>query len=219
MTNVGTVSGAGEGSSGARKDARSALALAGQAERAQAAAKRTSIEQRALRKARAQTLERWHHKNAGTPETHEAHRRQRPGAIARLHASGYLDDDEKAYAEQIAAIVARIMADVTVRTASLETRIDGSRHGDAFFEALGAVWNEMAYSRWRTAIGPADAKLVLDIIVRDVGVARAAALHGMHVRRARRMLTDALALWAQTHRRVRDEVTPADLAAAHAGLV
>lgn len=219
MTNVGTVSGAGEGSSGARKDARSALALAGQAERAQAAAKRTAIEQRALRKARAQTLERWHHKNAGTPETHEAHRRQRPGAIVRLHASGYLDDDELAYAEQIAAIVAKIMADVTVRTASLETRIDGSRHGDAFFEALGAVWNEMAYSRWRTAIGPADAKLVLDIIVRDVGVARAAATHGMHVRRARRMLTDALALWAQMHRRVRDEVTPADLAAAHAGLV
>lgn len=219
MTNVGTAGTAGKDSASGRKEARSALALAAQAERAQLAAKRTAIEQRVLRKARAQTLERWHHKNAGTPETHEAHRRQRPGAIARLHASGYLDDDELAYAEQIAAIVARIMADVTVRTASLETRIDGSRHGDAFFEALGAVWNEMAYSRWRTAIGPADAKLVLDIIVRDVGVARAAALHGMHVRRARRMLTDALSLWAQMHRRVRDEVTPADLAAAHAGLL
>ncbi|MBG6116771.1 hypothetical protein IWY39_000575 [Sphingobium sp. JAI105] len=212
MTKLGTASGAVD-------SVRSALALAVQAERAQVAAKRTAIEQRALRKARAQTLERWHHKNAGTPETHEAHRRQRPGAIVRLHASGYLDDDELAYAEQIAAIAYRIMADVTVRTASLETRIDGSRHGDAFFEALGAVWNEMAYSRWRTAIGPANAKLVLDIIVRDVGVARAAVLHGVHVRRARRMLTDALALWAQTHRTVRDEVTPADLAAAHVGLI
>lgn len=215
---AGTETGAGNNDI-ARKCVRSTLALAAQAEQAQIAAKRIAIEQRALRKARAQTLERWHHKNAGTPETHEAHRRQRPGAIVRLHASGYLDDDELAYAEQIATIAHRIMADVTVRTASLETRIDGSRHGDAFFEALGAVWNEMAYSRWRTAIGPGNAKLVLDIIVRDVGVARAAALHGMHVRRARRMLTDALSLWAQTHRRVRDEVTPADLAAAHAGLI
>lgn len=213
------MAGAGTDDGGARKEARSAAALEASVERARLAAKKIAAEQRALRKNRAQTLARWHHKNAGTAETHEAHRRQRPGAIARLHASGYLDDDELAYAQQIAAIVAKLAADVTVRTASLETRIDGSRHGDAFFEALGAVWNEMTYSRWRAAIGPVAAKLVLDIIVRDVGIARAAARHGMHVRRARRMLTDALMLWAQMHRRVRDEVTPADLAAAHAGLL
>jgi hypothetical protein len=110
------------------------------------------------------------------------------------------------------------MADALVRTASMETRVDTSRHGDTFFEALGSVWNEMAYSRWRAALG-AQAGLVLDIVVHDVGLARAAGSHGMHARRARRLLTDALALWARVHRQVRDEVTPADLLAAQAGLL
>jgi hypothetical protein len=197
---------------------RSEAAIAVGAERARDAAKQTAAQQRALRKARAELLDRWRHKNAGTAETHEAHRRRRPGAIARLHASGHLDDDELAWAEEIAAIAMQIMADATVRTCSLETRVDTCRHGDAFFEALGAVWNEMAYSRWRVQIGP-HAAVVLDIIVHDVGVARAAADRGMHVRRARKLLVEALHLWMRIHAVVRKEVTPADLAAAHAGIL
>ncbi|WP_328277719.1 hypothetical protein [Sphingobium sp.] len=185
---------------------------------ARVTAKATDREQRALRKARAELLDRWHHKNAGTPETHEANRQRRPGAIARLHASGYLTDDEKAWAEHIQAAAEQIMKGVATRTCSLETRVDASRHGDAFFEALGAVWREMAYSRWRTAVGPS-AALVLDIVVHDVGLARAAGTHRMHVRRARRTLTDALHLWARIHGAVRKEVTAADLVAAHAGLL
>lgn len=113
----------------------------------------------------------------------------------------------------------RIAADVTVRTANLEGRVDKSRHGDAFFEALGAVWREMTYSRWRAQLKGAEAGVLLDIVVRDIGVASAAAAHGMHVRRAKRLLTEALASWAAIHRRVRDEVSAADLAAAHAGIL
>ena len=177
-----------------------------------------AAEERAFITGRAELLTRWGHKNAGTAETHEAHSRSRAGAIARLHASGYLNDDELAWAQEIAAAAARIMADALVRTASLETRVDGSRRGDAFFEALGSVWSEMAYSRWRAALGP-KAALVLDIVVHDVGLARAAGEHGMHARRARRLLSDALALWARVHRDVREDVTPADLLAAQAGLL
>ncbi|MFB0875477.1 MULTISPECIES: hypothetical protein [unclassified Sphingobium] len=176
-----------------------------------------AIEERRLRKARAELIDRWRHKNAGTPETHEANRQRRPGAIARLHASGHLTDDEMAWAEHIAVAAEQIMAGVATRTCSLETRVDMSRHGDAFFEALGAVWREMAYSRWRSAMGPS-AALVLDIVVHDVGLARAAAAHHIHVRRARRLLTDALHLWARVHGAVRKDVTAADLVAAHAGL-
>ncbi|WP_256869294.1 hypothetical protein [Sphingobium lactosutens] len=187
--------------------------------RAALARRRTDREQRALRKQRAALLKRWSHKREGTPETHEAHSRRRAGAIARLHSSGYLDDDELAMAEEIRAVADAIGADVNVRTASMETRVDTSRHGDAFFEALGAVWREMAYSRWRSAIGPKAATLVLDIIVRDVGLARAAQGQGMHARRARRTLTEALANWARIHRDVRKEVSPADLLAAQAGLL
>lgn len=177
-----------------------------------------AAQERALRVARAELVARWKHKNAGTVETHEAHRRRREGALARLHAAGRIDDTELAIGQQIAETAWRIMADAGLRTCSLETRIDASRHGDAFFEALGAVWNEMAYGRWRAALGP-DAALVLDIVVHDVGLTRAAAAHGMHARRARRVLAEALAAWARVHAGVRREVSAAELAAAHAGIV
>lgn len=177
-----------------------------------------AIEERSFRKHRAELLDRWGHKNQGTPETHAAVAILRAGAIARLHASGYLNDDELAWADEIAAAAERIVADATVRTASFEGRVDSVRHGHAFFEALGAVWSEMAYSRWRTEMGPT-AALVLDMVLHDVGIARAAANHGMHVRRARRVLTEALTLWARIHRAVRDEVSEADLLAAQAGIL
>ncbi|WP_010338051.1 hypothetical protein [Sphingobium yanoikuyae] len=171
-----------------------------------------------MRKARAKLLDRWHHKNAGTPETHEAHHRRRAGAISRLHASGYLSDDELAWSQEIAAAAERIMNVANVRTCSLEARVDGARHDHAFYEALGAVWSEMAYSRWRAQIG-AGATMLLDVIVHDVGLVRAAAAHGMHVRRARKLLVDGLHLWARIHMHVRREVSEADVAAAHAGIM
>lgn len=177
-----------------------------------------AAQERLFRKSRAEMLDKFGHKNAGTPETHLAHAKRRAGAIARLHASGYLNDDEAAWAEEIAAAVERIMADIAVRTANLGDRVDSIRHGHDFYEALGAVWSEMAYSRWRVQMGP-NAALVLDVVVHDIGIARAAASHAMHVRRARRLLTDGLNLWAACHRSVRDEVTPADLAAAQAAIL
>lgn len=177
-----------------------------------------AIEERSFRKYRAELIDRWGHKNQGTPETHAAVANRRAGAVARLHGSGYLNDDELAWAEEIAAAAERIMADATVRTASFVGRVDAVRHGHAFFEALGAVWSEMAYSRWRAQMGPI-AALVLDVVLHDVGIARAAANHGMHVRRARRVLTDALNVWAVIHRAVRDEVSEADLLAAQAGIL
>lgn len=206
------------GISAERNMVRSPVAVAAGVEQARAAAQRTRREQRALRVERDETVKRWKHKREGTVETHEAHRRRRPGAIARLHASGYLNDDELAWAHEIAAAALEIMAGAMVRTCSMETRVDTSRHGDAFYEALGAVWNEMAYSRWRSQLGSGGG-LVLDIVVHDVGLARAAGDHGMHARRARKLLIDALHLWMRIHQAVRKEVTPADLAAAHAGLL
>lgn len=180
---------------------------------------RVAAEQRALRKDRAATVERWGHKRNGTIETHEAHRRRRAGAMARLHASQAIDDDMLAHAQEIAAVVAMIAADVCPRTASLETRVDVSRHGDAFRERMGAIWREMAYTRWRHAIGPASAALALDMIVHDVGLERAARAHGMHGRRARRLVVEALELWPRCFAEVRRTVGVRDVAFAHARLL
>jgi hypothetical protein len=177
-----------------------------------------AAEERAFRKGRAELLGRWDHKRNGTPETHDHASRTRQGAIARLHLSGAIDDDQLAWSTEIAMVAEAIGADVSVRTASLETRVDRSPHGKAFYERLGWVWMEAGYSRWRAETGIWSA-LVLDIIVHDMGVTIAARLHGVHVRRARRELVAALERWDRCYWSARNAIDEGDLIAAHAGLL
>lgn len=173
-------------------------------------------EQRALRKTRAETLARWKHKNDGTPETHE-HARRQEGALARLYRTGAIDAEQLAAAAEIAAVAERIGRDVAVKTASLETRVDVTRIGDGgFFERLGQVRREMAYTRWRALLRePAP---VLDMLTAGVGFTIVAARYRMHNRRARRLLIDALDLWPEILGRVCREVDDRALAVAHARL-
>lgn len=85
---------------------------------------RTAAAERAFRKERAELLDRWGHKNDGTPETHEHASRRNQGALVRLYQTGAIDADQLASAVEIATVAERIGADVAVRTASLETRVD-----------------------------------------------------------------------------------------------
>lgn len=145
---------------------------------------------------RVQLRERWSHKAQGTPETHEhADRaRQRPGSLARLHATGTIDADQLAAADEIASAYRAITAGVAIKTASLEARIDGGAHGRAEAQALGAVYADFAYDWWRAAVG-SSAEALLAIIVHDVGLTIVARRYGLSMPRARRMLTEALDLW------------------------
>ena len=114
--------------------------------------------------------ERWSHKR-GTPETleHFDQKQRRPGSIARLHSTGVLDDNQLAAAQQIAEAYRAITADVAVRTASFETRLDGSRHGRAEQEQLGRMHADIAYGWWRGAVGGC-VDALLKVIVHDVGL-------------------------------------------------
>ncbi len=164
--------------------------------------------------------EKWSHKNQGTPQTHEHNARTQQGALARLCLSGGIDGEQLASAEEIAAIAEHIAQDVTVSSASLEARVDQSRSGDGtFFERLGQVRREVAYTRWRAEVrGPLNA--VLDMIVGDaVGFTVVARRYGMHNRRAKQLLIDALDLWPRILGGVCKEIDPATLAAAHAGIL
>lgn len=145
--------------------------------------------------------ERWSHKQ-GTPETHEHadEARRRPGSLARLFQSGAIDKDQLAAADQIAEAYRAITADVRVRTASLETRVDGGCHGRAETISIGRLHTELAYDRWRAAIGGC-ADALLSVIVHDVGLTIVAREGGISMPRARRMLTDALDLWWVGRRR------------------
>jgi hypothetical protein len=139
--------------------------------------------------------ERWSHKAHGTPETHEHadEVQRRSGSLARLLASGAIDKEQLAAAEQIVDAHRAITADVAVRTASWETRVhSGGR--DAGIENLARVRAELTYGAWRRAVaGPIDA--LLDMIVGDVGVTIVARHHAMSTRRTRALLIAALDLW------------------------
>lgn len=166
--------------------------------------------------------ERWSHKANGTPQTHEhAHAaRTREGSLARLYNTGAIDAHQLGAAIDIASVAERIGADVAVRTASLETRIDSGRRGDGkFYEALNQVRREVAYSRWRSQVrGPIGA--VLDMIVGDaVGFTIVARRYRMHNRRAKQLLIDALDLWPKIYGEVRKQIDDAALDSAHAELL
>jgi hypothetical protein len=173
--------------------------------------------ERALRKGRAELLDRWKHKNEGTPETHEHAVHATPlvpgtfgsrasGAIARLYKSGALTAEQLGAAVEIAQVAERISADVSVRTASLETRVDVTRYPDiGFHERLSQVRREMAYGEWRRLLRhPAP---VLDMLIGDaVGFTVVARRYRIHNRRAKQLLLDALDLWPEILSRICKEV-------------
>ncbi len=186
--------------------------------------------ERRLRKDRARMLERWDHKNDGTPETHEHASRVNQGALARLCAAGAIDAHQLASAEAIRAVHERIGADVSIRTASLETRIDRSCAGEAFYERLGQVWREAAYTRWRAALPrlgarpkPGQAAAVLAMLgTGESGGPLPFTLAGrrwrMGNKRAKALLIEALDLWPRIFGEVRREIDPPALDALQAGI-
>jgi len=179
--------------------------------------------ERALRKANAQAHANWRHKANGTVQTHARAAQARQGALARLYRSGAIDVHQLGAALEIASVHEKICRGVSVRTASLETRIDCGRADDAgFFEALGAVRWEMAYTRWRgdlpVRLGTGAAGPILAMVCDDIGVERAAREWRMHRRTARRLLIDALDHWPDCLFWARDEVSDEDLERMHARL-
>ncbi|PXW67889.1 hypothetical protein C7451_12325 [Blastomonas natatoria] len=177
-----------------------------------------AAQERALRKAHHQLTRDYAHKRHGTPETHAHAAKQGQGTLHLLYTRGVLDQFELADADLIAAIAAKIGAELGIRTVSLETRVDRSPRADgAFYEALGWVRAEMAYSRWRDWLP--EPQPVLAIIVGDCGIAQAAARYGISARRAKRLLLEALWAWPGFHADAVKRVDAGDLLAMHAGLM
>jgi len=173
----------------------------------------------ALRRERRLIRKEWSHKVNGTPETHYRASHARQGSLARLYQSGAIDIEQLSASQEIAAVHERIGADVTVRTVSLETRVDtGRTAAQTFFEKLGAVRAEVAYTRWRAAL-PGPAAPILDMIAGDVAYTEAARRYSMHNRRAKRLLIQSLDLWPAMARQARDEIDEATLIAAQAGIL
>jgi len=150
------------------------------------------------RRERAKTLADWSHKNEGTPETHANAAKTKQGALARLFESGAIDREQLEYAAEISSVAEAIERDVSVRTASLEARVDSSgTHGVALIEGVRWVRLQMAYTRWRIML-PMPKRLVLDMIVGEpIGYRVAARRYGVHNRKAKRYLIGAIDRWPE----------------------
>ena len=166
--------------------------------------------------------EKWECKRHATPETLEQadQAEHREGSLARLWRSGAISDMQLDAAAAIAAISATIGRDVHIGTASWETRIDRGQRGDGhFYEALARVWGEVAYTRWREALGAGRAAILDIVTAGQIGLVEAAARHRISHRRLRRLLVEALDRWFTIHGQVRLEIDEATLLAAHAGIL
>ncbi|WP_394652347.1 hypothetical protein [uncultured Sphingomonas sp.] len=132
----------------------------------------------------------------GTPETlqHAHEQRSRPGALARLVATGAIDLHQLAAAEEIALAYSRTVADVAVRTADYSRALSGGRRRDAAGEGIAAAFLDIAYTAWRQTVAP-HAPMLLEIIVDDVAITAAAAKYRMSNRRARQTLIVSLDRW------------------------
>lgn len=179
-------------------------------------------EETSLEKARLRIAERWSHKAEGTAQTHE-HASRRGDPLTRLFISGHIDRDQLTWAEEINEVFEGIERDVAVRVVGYEPRVDRSRSGAmgtvlSHLETVRRVRMEVAYSWWRSRL-PRPCSAVLEMLVGDqLSFSTVALRHGMHKRRARRLLIDALDLWPEALKRAELVVDEASLTAAQSGL-
>lgn len=177
------------------------------------------VESLKLAHEQARTAERWKHKNEGTPETHEHAVKTRQGPIARLFEAGYIDAEQLGWACEIASVAESIEADVDVRGASYEMRVDYSGSGrNSVVEGIMRVRREVAYTWWRERL-PHPKRAVLDMLIGDPQPYSTVALqYRMGKKRARKLLIDAIDLWEDAMEHAEAQVDAASLAAAQAGL-
>lgn len=142
-----------------------------------------------------QLRDRWSHKRAATAQTMEAATNTHQGALAQLYANGTIDAEQLEWAAQISNVHRSIEADVGVKVASLEARVDSSRRSADLPERIHRVRMHAAYGFWRHYL-PAPKGLVLDMIVGDaIGYTVAAVRYRVHNRKAKRLLLEAIQRW------------------------
>ena len=156
-----------------------------------------------------QLRERWSHKAIGTPETWECAERTHSDALIQLERNGTIDKEQLEWAAEIANVYRSIEADVGVKVASLEARVDQSRRGGEVIESVRRVRMHLAYGYWREAL-PAPKQMVLDMIVGDpIGYTVAARRYSVGNLKAKARLIDALNQWPacvdRAYRRWHDE--------------
>lgn len=167
-------------------------------------------------------LQKRHRFDPGTPETHAriesvpSRRLQSP--LNRMLTAGKISRDQLAAAERIAFVIELIQRSTSVRSASLEARIDYSGSArDVLVEGLNTIRAEAAYSAWRQRI-PVPKAMIIDMVTSNTSYVAVARKYGLHYRTARKRLLKALDLWQDLEASMRDRITAEDAQAVHEAL-
>jgi hypothetical protein len=144
----------------------------------------------------------------GTPETNANLETYHSDSLMQLERNGTINREQKEYAEAIANVYRSIESDVALKIASFEARVDnGGRAGAALIaERITRVRLHLAYTIWREQL-PVPKQAVLDMIVGDaVGYTVVARRYGMHARKSKRWLIEAIDRWPSCVDRAYDVV-------------
>lgn len=145
-------------------------------------------------------------------------RRKSASSMARLHDKGFITGDEWAAAQEIALVAEMIERSVSVRGASLESRVDSSGSArDVLVERLHMVRMEKAYTKWRMRL-PMPKRMVIDMVLSDRELFVIARVHRVGWPRAKRLLKAALGEWASVRADVWRDVDERDVLARYARL-
>lgn len=135
--------------------------------------------------------------------------------IETLFHRGGITDEQFMAAEEVEMAHRITTGDVSIRSGSLESRVDNSGASrDVLFERLAMVRIERMYSRWRIVI-PVPRQMILDMILGRGGMSMIARRYGMRYYRARNLLQRALDSWIDIREDVVRTVDERDLEAAH----
>lgn len=142
-------------------------------------------------------------------------RRKSSSGLIRLYENGHITAEQFAAALKIASIIESIEKVTSIRSASLEARVDYSASAkDVLIENISSVRDEMAYSIWRAKL-PMPKRMVIDMLVFDRPLAATARVYKVSWVKARCVLRDALDCWISVRDDFERLVDVDDLKAAH----
>jgi hypothetical protein len=127
---------------------------------------------------------------------------------------GTITKEQYEAAMQIQMVAERVGRAASVRSASLEARVDNSRGGDLLVERLVNVQFEVAYSRWRQFL-PVPKSMILDMILMSGPLKAKARSYGMGWPRARKRLKNALDSWIQHRDHAVSKIDEDDVKSVH----
>jgi hypothetical protein len=143
-------------------------------------------------------------------------RRRQQSSLAALRDNNQLTNDQLCAAVQIAAVVESIRRNVSVRSSSIEARVDcaGSAH-NALIEQVRQVQLERTFRLWHTRLWHLARPMLAEMIVSDQQLKETARRHRFGWPRALRLLQESLDRWNEIMQRVTKEIDDRDVQAAH----